>query len=696
MSFGLLTPLFLAGLAAVAIPILVHLVRRDERDSFRFPSLMFLREIPVREHRRRSIRHWWLLALRCLIVALLCVAFAKPFIEWSTEASALSGSSRDRIVLLDRSHSMLSGARWSDAVTVARDAIDELGAGDRAALVLFDYETLVVEKLTDDHARLRAALASARPGDGHTDLAGAVARAGALLEESTATERDIVLISDFQRSGVDPRSRTRLAQGIELVPMPVTGPVGANAAVASVKTHREPLGDGDAVELSARIVSTGELPVADTDLVMDVNGKERERRTLSLAPGETRDETFRLVLAPDELLRVRIHVGEDDLRADNAHHLLVSGRTAIPVLLVRDARAGPRTTPHLEEALRQGGEPGFRVTPRVVSELRESDLDTNDVVIIDDAPIPGGRLGEKLRSYVESGGGLLVVAAGRTKGAWPGGDDGIVPGRLGPPVSRPGADAGRVLGMKTLHPALAGFAGSEGGNLASAQVLRYRRLSDVDEQHVLARYDDDNVAIAEREVGKGRVLVLTTTLEPSWNTLALQPGFLPLVHETLKYLASHVPAAQAVNVGDTVDLRSYARALSGFSQSAAALTRGAVSTLRTPSGRTLHMPSGEGFPRIRESGFHEVHVSGGGTRSLVVAANPLPRESHLTALDARAFVESIGVGESGGTSVSASGVRASGVDTMQNVWWYLVLACIVLIGLDTLMSNSLSRRERLS
>ena len=76
MSFGLLTPLFLAGLAAIAIPILVHLVRREEQSSFAFPSLMFLKAIPIHEHRRRTIRHWWLLALRCLIVALLSIAFA--------------------------------------------------------------------------------------------------------------------------------------------------------------------------------------------------------------------------------------------------------------------------------------------------------------------------------------------------------------------------------------------------------------------------------------------------------------------------------------------------------------------------------------------------------------------------------------------------------------------------------------------
>jgi hypothetical protein len=244
MSFGLLT-----------LPILVHLVRREERVSFAFPSLMFLKRIPVREHRRRSIRHWWLLLLRCLIVALLCIAFAKPFIHWPTEIAGLSSKSRDRIIVLDRSHSMQSGSRWKNAVQVAGDEIDALGSGDRAALVLFDQDTLLTQKLTSHRAALHEALARAETGDGHTDLTGAISRASALLENSSAAIREIVLISDFQRSGVDSTGQARIAPGIQIIPRTVTGGGEANAAVAAVKLARKALGAGDAVELTARIVT---------------------------------------------------------------------------------------------------------------------------------------------------------------------------------------------------------------------------------------------------------------------------------------------------------------------------------------------------------------------------------------------------------------------------------------------------------
>lgn len=689
MSMGLLAPLFLAGLVGVAIPIIVHLVRREERTSFAFPSLMFLKEIPVREHRRRTIRHWWLLALRCAIIALLCLAFAQPFIEWSSDGFGQPSDGRDRIILLDRSHSMSADDGWEDASRIARDAIDALGPGDRAALLLFDHETLLAEELTSDQATLRAALAGAEAGHGHTDLAAAITRAGALLEESDAATREIVVISDFQRSAATAGQGPRIAAGVGVVPRAVGGGDITNAAVAGVTLERRPLGAGGAVDLDARIVNTGTQPMADTDLVLEVDGQERERRIVSLAPGESHDARFRIVLAQDELLRARIHVGADDLAADDSFHLLVSGPGAIAVLLLEDRGTRSGKTLHLRQALQQGDAPGFRLTTRSVSQARPADLDDADVVIVNDAPIPGGEMGEALRAFLESGGGALVVAGARTQGTWPTGADGIVPGRLGTAITRSETDAGHLLRLDTLHPALAAFAGGDSGDLSGAQVYRYRRLTGVEDGQVLARYDDEGIAVAERRVGNGRMVVLTTTLDPSWNTLALQPGYLPFLHEALKYLASHVPTTEAVTVGDSVDLESYGRGLPGYGQTAAALSRGAVTTLRTPSGRRI--PLGDAFARVDEAGFHEVHVSGGGSRSLVFAANTAPGESDLSRLDVDAFIGSIRTTDVTGETATPEGTRRAASTVSQGAWWFLLLACILLLGVDTLYSNRLSR-----
>src|SRR5688572_7337682 len=123
MSF--LAPLFLAGLAALAVPIFVHLINRERKEITEWPSLMFIQRIPYRSVRRQKIRNWLLFALRCLALILLIAAFARPLIErrFANAAGALD-SAREIVVLLDRSYSMGYGDRWERATTAAREAIN--------------------------------------------------------------------------------------------------------------------------------------------------------------------------------------------------------------------------------------------------------------------------------------------------------------------------------------------------------------------------------------------------------------------------------------------------------------------------------------------------------------------------------------------------------------------------------------------
>src|SRR5215467_8997522 len=104
MSF--LTPFFLVGLGAIAIPVLVHLIQREKKRVVTFPSLMFVRRIPYQSVRRRRIRHWFLLLLRAAVV-LIVLAFARPFTQPGASApAAAGGSARDVVIVLDQSAGM--------------------------------------------------------------------------------------------------------------------------------------------------------------------------------------------------------------------------------------------------------------------------------------------------------------------------------------------------------------------------------------------------------------------------------------------------------------------------------------------------------------------------------------------------------------------------------------------------------------
>ena len=158
MPLRFLVPLFLVGLAAVVIPILVHLTRKQKARVVEFPSLLFLEQVPFQDESRRQIHHWLLLLLRALAVALIVAAFARPFFQGAEEGMAAGVGPREVVILVDRSWSMGVGDHWERARDAARSAIREMGPLDRASLVFFARNATVAVRSSSDRTRLAAAL----------------------------------------------------------------------------------------------------------------------------------------------------------------------------------------------------------------------------------------------------------------------------------------------------------------------------------------------------------------------------------------------------------------------------------------------------------------------------------------------------------------------------------------------------------
>src|SRR5258708_8755707 len=158
---GFVATLVLVGLGALAIPVLIHLIQRERKRVVPFPSLMFLRQIPYQSVRRRRIRDGLLLAVRLAALALIVLAFARPFFRRSELAAATQNGAREAVILLDTSYSMEYGDRWRQAKAPAANAIRPLGPGDRASLGLFSSAAQVVVRSAADRGPLHAPLAPA-------------------------------------------------------------------------------------------------------------------------------------------------------------------------------------------------------------------------------------------------------------------------------------------------------------------------------------------------------------------------------------------------------------------------------------------------------------------------------------------------------------------------------------------------------
>jgi len=237
MSF--LAPLFFAGLAAIVIPILVHLIQRERKTIVAFPSLMFIRRIPYQSVERRRIHNWLLLLMRVAAMALLVGAFTRPFfrVDPVRAAAALSGA-REVVILLDRSASMGYGDHWARAQAEARKVAGTIGAADKATLVLFGTGAEEAVRATGDAGRLGAAIDAATVSSDATRYAPALRLAQSLLARSALPRKEIVLITDFQKSGWERQEEISLPEGAVLTPVSVAALETTNGLFASGRVVR--------------------------------------------------------------------------------------------------------------------------------------------------------------------------------------------------------------------------------------------------------------------------------------------------------------------------------------------------------------------------------------------------------------------------------------------------------------------------
>src|ERR1700723_832340 len=214
---GFFAPWFLAGAAGVALPLYLHLLRRQTTTPKPVSSLMFFESRTQSSTRHRRLRYLLLLSLRLLVLLLLILAFASPFIN--RNASALAAN---RLVLLvvDNSFSMRAGTRLADAKAAAMNVLSGKGAA-RGEVAAFGSQLRLMTQIIEDQPALRAAVQAIQPGDGHGNF-GELARAVRAMAESVHTPIELHLFSDMQRTELAANfSDMALPANVTLVTHPV-------------------------------------------------------------------------------------------------------------------------------------------------------------------------------------------------------------------------------------------------------------------------------------------------------------------------------------------------------------------------------------------------------------------------------------------------------------------------------------------
>lgn len=709
---GLLAPLFLLGGLLAAIPLILHLTRR-RRPPIPFPSFLFLRALGATARRkRRRVRDLPLLLLRMAALLLLAFAFAEPILRREAGETG-AGDRMDLALLLDRSLSMTAPGRAAAQANRAAAELEGLSPGDRAVVVAFDDRAEALTELTDDRETLRAAAASVVPGHGGTRFSTAFGLAGRLLPPVAGRRREVVLISDLQRTGfAEGRPEPALPPGVALRVLRVGEPA-ANTYASEVSLRPEGADRLVAVFEARRSGGDGEIggedenaaPAADPEAELLLGG--RSTGTLataaSLVAGALRAESrpFSRPAEPLEgLVRLATQTGgADAVAADDEFRFVVHPGSAIRILEVGGGGGGDGGSGsiHVREAFGVGTAPAFllesapgRGEAAVAGALRGGEPGIPTVAFVRGLGRLDPGAGRALAAFVREGGSLIAAMGPRR----PGGEllaalAEILPAEPGGTVDR--LPPTRLADFATAHPVFEPFAGGSLSSLGRASFYRYRRLDGLAPgAEVLARLADGRPALVaasgssgESGAAPGRVILFASSFDAAWNDLPRQSAFVVLLHRLAEFAAAHRPAPLAYRVGETVDPITAFR-LPETPAAGEGEEEGEV-LVETPSGERLVL-GGRAALRLTEAGLYRARRPGE-TEFRRLAANPPLAESDLAALDPEEVeigsVPAVAAAETPG----AAPTEMAGVSPGRPLWWPLLAALFLLLLAETRLAR---------
>ena len=529
-----LAPLFLAGAVAAAVPIVLHLLKREPEARVKFAAVRLIKQAPVEHTDRRRLRELLLLALRVTALVLLAFAFARPFVA----SGAAIVSTGVTVVALDTSYSLAAPGRFERAKELAKRAIAKAPAGDLVGVVTFSDESEIVAAPGSDRTLAADAVEHATTGYGATRYRTALSAASQHLAGRHGT---IVVVTDLQENGWDAGDRASVPDGTTIEVADV-GAMPPNLAVTAVRPQAD--------RVAATVHNGGPRP-RDARLHLAIDGRPAGDATVSLGANQSADAVF--AGAPRGTSATVSVDDPDGIQPDNIRYAVIGGTGRPSVLVVTGSGDVGRDAFYVQHALTAGHADGsaFQVAGANGGQLAGWSADRfapyAAVLLLSTRGLERhGR--ELLAAYAERGGGMLIAAG-------PDVDGDVVGDVLGAgstlriAVSEAAKPAARALAPADgRHPVFLPFA----GNPASLGLVTFQNAARIGGSacQTLARFSTGDAALIECPAGEGRALVLASDLNGRWNDFPLHATFVPFLHESVRYLASARAHAVDYLVGD--------------------------------------------------------------------------------------------------------------------------------------------------
>lgn len=539
MNLAFLNPLFLFGLAAGILPILIHRLTEKKAIPKKFSAVRLLLESQKVMARPHRLKHLLLLALRILAVVTLVLMMARPVL---TRQSLLATvDSGNKILILDNSLSMGYREERGERYDLARRAAKDVLEGLRGQVMIIPTAPLPGIPAGRNENRWMSPQEAIREmaviplSFGRGDPAAALAAAYRGLKDIKASQ-EVLIISDMARGDWEGFSLSKLGvvsseAGVTF--LRIGGPnQDSNFAVKGVV-----LAEGEAVTgVPARL----EVAVANFSdksgsplIQLHLSGVKVDQKSMELKAGQEGKAFFELFLERPGWTNGEVRLSGDQMPFDDVFYFPLKIREKVRVLIVDgDPRTSLKASEsyYLVNALNPGGSEGSPFLTKVITEEELAGLDPvpYDALFLLNVSRPQA---SRMASFLEAGKPVLIFLGDRVI---PGEYNSIplFPWRLGGVREAGESKPARIAQADYNRESLRLFSGVKGESLKGAGFRRYLKIEGSTKN--LLTMENNDALLVQAELGKGTLFLFASSADLDWNDFPLKAAYLPLIQGLLK------------------------------------------------------------------------------------------------------------------------------------------------------------------
>ncbi|MBN2590507.1 MAG: VWA domain-containing protein [Sedimentisphaerales bacterium] len=695
-------PAFWIGSLALGIPVLIHLLTRRTPKNMVFPTLKFIRMAKANQSNLHRLRHILLLLLRTALILLILLVFLKPIITESSDLTSQdTHGNKAVIILVDASASMgylKDGVTsFSKAKIAALEILDHCSAKDKVNIIFIgSVPKLSFDIPIENLVIARKDIREAEPLPDYADINAALTEAAKQLDNVSGSKKEIYFISDFQRSNWSSVNFGVVKENVQMVFIPVGPEDAANCAIISASVLPASPTVLEPVEIICKVANYGNQ-TAQIPVELVFKDDKILTQEVSIEPHSTISTSFRVRINESGLYESRLQIPKnssrfnpltekDGLEIDNQRFFTFHVSQKVNILLVSDVemdelKSGSR---FLDKAINPFVESDD--TTVVTSVIRSDKLDalntaSAQVIILSEINELSRENAKILVDYLGDGGSIAYFHVGGAAAhnlkllADVSEGDFTPPYTLTGQVDRSLKQEHSVLaGANFDHRILRKF--KETGELGDLKFYRYFTTERAKQKgQVLLSYDDQNIAMAEKTVGLGTLLLCNFGCSLETCDMPRHTLFVPLVHEIIKGLRPSADARNSFEVGHqcsmTTDLVKQKDKVE-FRDPDENVIEGTLDV--SSSGAFIF------FPRTQMCGFYRIFVKNSSVGSVAVNVNPF--ESNFEMLNITQLKELAQMSRAQFHAAAGNQGSISELLSGKQLWHYLLLIAIALLALE--------------